>query len=188
MVPAVAGNVSQSPKCYQGTFPPLPVTFHVVPGYALRESERERECVCVLCARTFASVLWARSSRCRSFRARLRPCPQRLSLGQECCGLWCDGLCARLLRPLDSSSFAGPRGVPPLGFFEGFGCESWPPCLPGHCRWPWRSSGRCFREGPTLCCGRCSGFFVWVSFECGGLAPEGFWGLVRGWRVRVRVR
>ena len=134
MVPAVAGNVSQSPKCYQGTFPPLPVTFHVVPGYALRESERERErerCVCVLCARTFASVLWARSSHCRSFRARLRPCPQRLSLGQECCGLWCDGLCARLLRPLDSSSFAGPRGVPPLGFFEGFGCESWPPCLPG---------------------------------------------------------
>ena len=49
MVPAVAGNVSQSPKCYQGTFPPLPVTFHVVPGYALRESERERESVCVVC-------------------------------------------------------------------------------------------------------------------------------------------
>ena len=40
-----------------------------------------------------------RPLRLRSFRARLRPDPQRpaWSLGQECCGLFCDGLCARLL-------------------------------------------------------------------------------------------
>ena len=78
MVPAVAGNVSQSPKCYQGTFPPLPVTFHVVPGYALRESERERESVCCVPALSHRSCGLAAVAAGRSGHGSghaLRDCP-----------------------------------------------------------------------------------------------------------------